>query len=73
MPNILNLGNATITSVHNLNEPQKSAANSMHTQNTQTAEHPVEAVRKLSKDLKVAFPIPYDGNGTISVKKRRLS
>ena len=69
MSNIASLGNPTITSVNNSNEPQTS----LDTQNTQMSKHPVEAVRKLPKDLEVAFPIPYDGNGTISVKKRRIN
>ena len=69
MSNIASLGNPTITSVNNSNEPQTS----LDTQNTEMSKHPVEAVRKLPKDLEVAFPIPYDGNGTISVKKRRIN
>ena len=66
------LGDATITSVHQSNEPQSSVRNSTHTESNMS-KHPVEAVRKLPTDLEAAFPIPFEGNGPTSAKKRRIN
>ena len=55
------LGDATITSVQQSNEPQSSVANCIHTE-SDMSRHPDEAVRKLPTDLEAAFPIPFEGN-----------
>ena len=42
-------------------------------ESTDVLQHPVEAIRKLPKDLEAAFPIPYDGSGPTVTKKRRIN